>query len=108
MCIRDSYWSYWHQKNGAWSYATSGATNAVVLPGAVEGWSWGGAPPKVVSLAEICVAPTATAAPPPPTAVPLPTNTAVVPTAVPVATSTAIPPTAPARPNNSQIVPSAT
>lgn len=55
-----TYWSYWHWQADAWRYASTGADRYQVMPGSVDGWSWGrGAegeapPPPELSLAEIC------------------------------------------------------
>jgi hypothetical protein len=63
-----TYWSYWHQEGGQWSYSQLGADRYLVQPGAVEGWNWGEQePPPVVPFEQICV--------PPATATPVPTAT---------------------------------
>ena len=57
------YWSYWHWKGDAWTYAQIGSGDYPVHGGDVEAWLWGDArtPPVVVSFAEIC-GPSATSA----------------------------------------------
>lgn len=84
------YWSYWlRQDANAWEYSNMGATGSVILPGMVAGWRWGEADPAASSsmpgltVADICVAPTAT-----PTQVPTETHT---PTEFPTATPTDTP-----------------
>lgn len=54
------YWSYWHLLEGEWQYSAAGASQYLVQPGDVDGWSWGPgsvtqaiAPPDI-TLAEIC------------------------------------------------------
>lgn len=101
------YWSYWQLSASGWQYSNQGATNTQVKAGEVQGWLWGEganntvAPPPVVTFAEICLPPTATAtvtstvtpAPtvtptPSATATPAPTGTATpLPTALPTAAS---------------------
>lgn len=59
-----TYWSYWHQVEGAWEYSAAGAGTYRVGPGDVEGWTWGpgsvteAIEPPSISFAEICAAPT--------------------------------------------------
>jgi hypothetical protein len=80
-----AYWSYWHLQDGAWVYSIIGAAGYTVEPGSVEGWSWGDAPPPVLSLAQICAPPTATpTADPTWTPTTAPTATSVPPTTTPV------------------------
>jgi hypothetical protein len=77
------YWSYWHQKGGAWQYSQLGASSYTVSNGDVEGWVWGaGSPnsapqPPVVDFNSVCA--------PPPTATPTATR---APSATPTATRT--------------------
>lgn len=55
-----TYWSYWHQEEGEWHYATVGASAYQVKDGAVEGWSWGpgsvteAIEPPSLSFEEVC------------------------------------------------------
>ncbi len=66
------YWAYYHWENGAWQYASTGASQYSVTDGALEGWSWGqgnfvtGVEPPQITFDEVCAAastatPTATA-----------------------------------------------
>lgn len=54
------YWSYWHQDEGEWRYAQTGASLFPVTDGMVQGWVWGpGAvdqaqPPPATTFAEVC------------------------------------------------------
>ena len=70
------YWSYWHQIDNQWQYATGGATTYQVRDGDVEGWVWGpgsvteAPPPPPVTFADICPAGTAAVAPAAPPATP--------------------------------------
>lgn len=65
------YWSYWHQVDGAWQYAVSGASQSRVGNGDVDGWVWGpgsvteAPPPPDARFDDICGAAgtTAVAAP---------------------------------------------
>ncbi len=56
------YWSYWHWQEGAWRYASAGAAQYRVRPGAVDGWRWGvgdvtaAVPPPAISFETICAA----------------------------------------------------
>ena len=54
FCGMPNYWSYWHLKDGAWGYSEVGANTYQVLPGSVDGWSWGDQAPLVVAFEEIC------------------------------------------------------
>lgn len=96
-CFCDSppnFWSYWHLKDGAWSFSSLGASNISVKDGAVEGWIWGPGqsnPSDLVTFEEVCPnlsQPTDTAAPE--TATPSPTNPPE-PTAAPESTITRTP-----------------
>lgn len=55
-----TYWSYWHQTDGEWSYASVGASANQVEDGAVEGWSWGpgsvaeAIEPPALTFEEVC------------------------------------------------------
>ncbi len=57
------YWQYFQQVDGGWVYATIGASTRIVQAGQVDGWAWGagdgsdGAQPPLLTLAEICTAP---------------------------------------------------
>ncbi|MFZ2362089.1 MAG: ECF transporter S component [Anaerolineae bacterium] len=59
------YWQYFQQVDGAWVYATIGASTRMVQAGQVDGWAWGagegsnGAQPPLLTLDEICAAPAA-------------------------------------------------
>jgi energy-coupling factor transport system substrate-specific component len=59
------YWQYFQQVDGAWVYATIGASTRIVQAGQVDGWAWGagdgnaGAEPPLLTLEEICAAPSA-------------------------------------------------
>ena len=87
------YWSYWQQRDGAWTYSQMGAANTVLRHGAVEGWAWGpgtvnaAPPPPLIPFADICAQATAT---PTPTITPLPTATDA-PTPTPTVTATPAP-----------------
>lgn len=50
------YWSYWHLRDGAWTYAQTGSGDYHVHDGDVEAWLWGDAqtPPIALSFAAIC------------------------------------------------------
>jgi len=54
------YWSYWHQRDGAWEYSMAGSSLSPVSDGAVEGWVWGpgsvteASPPPAVAFADVC------------------------------------------------------
>lgn len=56
------YWSYWHQRDGAWEYSMAGSSLSPVSDGAVEGWVWGpgsvteASPPPAVAFADVCAA----------------------------------------------------
>ena len=56
------YWQYYHRIDGAWVYATIGASLRTLHAGDVDGWSWGegegadGVEPPLMSLDEICAA----------------------------------------------------
>lgn len=85
------YWSYWHLKDGIWTYSQVGAGGYYVKNGDVEGWAWAVELPQI-TFEDICAPPptatsTSTA---PPTFTPTATHTPV-PTAKP--TSTSVPPT---------------
>ena len=43
QCKRDPcvYWQYFQQVEGAWVYATIGASTRIVQAGQVDGWGWG-------------------------------------------------------------------
>ena len=64
------YWQYFQQVEGAWVYATIGASTRIVQAGQVDGWAWGagdrsdGAQPPLLTLAEICAAPSTALEPP--------------------------------------------
>jgi hypothetical protein len=108
-----SYWSYWHGRGGAWSYANIGPATSRVDPDVVEGWRWevnGSAspadpPPRVAPVASAICKPAA--APPPTTAAPpapatvnaagAPTPPANAPGAGPDAATSRGPGTAPGR-----------
>jgi energy-coupling factor transport system substrate-specific component len=57
------YWQYYHLVDGAWAYATIGASSHMVRAGDVDGWSWGagegeqGMRPPLLSLEDVCVSP---------------------------------------------------
>jgi hypothetical protein len=61
------YWSYWHLAGDAWRYAQIGATQTMVKPGSVDGWSWGpgtvdaAVAPPATTFAEVCPEPAAEA-----------------------------------------------
>jgi hypothetical protein len=50
------YWSYWHLRDGNWTYAQVGSGDYRVGDGDFEAWLWGDAqtPPVAVPFAEIC------------------------------------------------------
>ena len=50
------YWSYWHLRDGAWTYAQIGSGDYHVQDGDVEAWLWGDAQtsPVALSFAEVC------------------------------------------------------
>lgn len=118
------YWSYYQLQAGQWQVSNIGASNTIVRPGDVQGWSWsagqigaGGIAPPVFSFDSICLAqvdPTPTNTLPPPAAL-LPSFTPTpdprFPTATftpsPTATSTATP-TDTASPTATAVTPSAT
>lgn len=93
------YWSY-HTLDpvAGWQYSQIGAAQQMVLPGSVQGWTWGiggsgsAAPPPLVTFDQICaLQPTPPAAP-----APLPTHTVTapptpVPTPPPATARTEIP-----------------
>lgn len=54
FCGMPDYWSYWHMDNAAWSYSDSGANTFDVVPGTIDGWSWGDQPPQQVTFDQIC------------------------------------------------------
>lgn len=55
------YWSYWHLRDGSWTYAQVGSGDYRVQDGDVEAWLWGDAqtPPVALTFAEICGPPEA-------------------------------------------------
>lgn len=54
------YWSYWHQTDGDWRYATGGSSQYKVSDGSMEGWVWGlgsvteASPPPSLSFTDVC------------------------------------------------------
>lgn len=54
FCSMPDYWSYWHLTNGEWVYSEAGANTFEVLPGSIDGWSWGDQPPTAVTFDQIC------------------------------------------------------
>ncbi|MFX1354040.1 MAG: hypothetical protein ACFFGP_08785, partial [Promethearchaeota archaeon] len=88
-----AYWSYWHQVDGAWSYAPVGASSYKVRHGDVQAWSWGAEElPPAIPFEQVCApTPTATTSSP---ATPLPTDTLTpspTPTPSPTDTPTHLP-----------------
>lgn len=95
------YWSYFHQLDGQWRYANTGASTYTVGPGDVEGWAWGpgsagaGVFPPLIGFEQIC---NNTAAP----ILPEPTSTSILPSAtnvpMPSSTATVVQPATPSVP----------
>lgn len=55
------YWSYWQMRDGAWQYASGGASINRVRHGDIQGWSWGpgsvsqAIAPPAATFEDICV-----------------------------------------------------
>lgn len=55
FCAMPEYWAYWQPGPAGWAYAATGAAQAEVTAGSLNGWSWGeGMAPPAYSFQEVC------------------------------------------------------